>query len=113
MENVWSSRSHEVVNKIYRFVQAGRCLLNILCDDKFEQSEADRRVLLKFDDGEVGMMVFMHVDGILAHAQATMERFAAELGEKYKAKSMVEKFGVEKTSMTPASSGVSTLSPSG
>ena len=35
----------------------------------------------KFDDEEVEMVVFMHVDDILAHAQATMERFAGELGE--------------------------------
>ena len=67
----------------------------------------------KFDDGEVGMVVLMHVDDTLSHAQATMERFAAELGEKFKEKSMVEKFGVEKTGRTPASSGVSTRSPSG
>ena len=67
----------------------------------------------KFDDGEVEMMVFTHVDDILAHAQATMERFTAELGGKCKVKSMVEKFGVEKTSRAPASSEVSTLSPSG
>ena len=67
----------------------------------------------KFDDGEMEMVVFIHVDGILAHAQATMEKFAAELGETFKLKSIVEKFGVEKTSRIPASSGVSTLSPSG
>ena len=41
-----------------------------------------------------------------------MERFAVEFGEKFEAKSMLEKFGVERTSRTPASSGVSTLSPS-
>ena len=52
----------------------------------------------------------MHVDDILAHAQATMERFAAELGGKFKVKSMVEKFGVEKASRAPDSSGVATLS---
>ena len=45
------------------------------------------------------------MDDILAHAQATMERFVAELGGKFKVKSMVEKFGVEKASITPASSG--------
>ena len=54
----------------------------------------------------------MHVDDILAHAQATVERFTSELGETLKVKSMVEKFGVEKTRWTPASSGVSTLFPS-
>ena len=50
------------------------------------------------------------MNDILAHAQTAMERFAAELGEKVK--SMVKKFDVEKSSRTPASSGVSTLSSS-
>ena len=61
------------------------------------------------------MVVSVHMDDILAHAkdQATMVRLAAELGEKFKVKSMVEKFGVEKARRTPASSGVPTLSPSG
>ena len=58
------------------------------------------------------MVVFVHVDDILAHAQATMERFSAELGEKFKVKPVVEKFVVEKTGRTPVSSGVSNLSPS-
>ena len=40
-------------------------------------------------------------------------RFTTELGEKFKVKSMVEKFGVAKTSKTPASSEVSTLPQSG
>ena len=57
--------------------------------------------------------MFVHVNDALAHAQATMERFTAKPGETFKIKSMVEKFGVEKTSRTSASSGVSTLSPSG
>ena len=96
-------------NKIYGLVQAGRCLFNIFCDDKFDQSEMNRRVFRKFDDGEEGMVVFMHVDGILVHGQATMERFAAELGEKFKMKSMVEKFGIEKARRTPRSSRVPTL----
>ena len=85
----------------------------LFCDDKFEHSEADRPVFHKFDVGEVEMVISMHVDDILAHAQATMERFAAELGEKFKVESMVDKFGFEKTSRTPVSSEVSTLSPSG
>ena len=102
----------KLLNKIYGLVQAGRCLFYIFCD-KFEQSEADRRVFHKFDDGEVEMVVLMHVDDILAYAQATMERFAAELGEKFKVKSIVEKFGIEKTSKTTDSSGVSILSTSG
>ena len=78
-----------------------------------QQSEADRRVFRKFDDGEVEMVVLVHTDDILAHAQATMEMFAAGFGETFKVKSMVKTFDVEKTSRTLASSGVSTLSPSG
>ena len=85
----------------------------ICCDDKFEESEANRRVFRKFDDEKVKMVVFVHVDDSLAQAQATMERFAVELGEKFQVKSMVEKFGVKKTSWASASSGVSTLSPRG
>ena len=102
-----------LLNKICGLVQAGRCLFNIFCDDKFEQSEADRRVFRKFDDGKVEMVVFMHVDDIRAHVQGTMERFAAELGEKFKVKSMVEKFGVEKARKTLAFSWVPALSPNG
>ena len=101
-----------LLNKIYGLVPAGRCLFDIFCDDKFEQSEVDRRVFRKVDDGKVEMMVFVHVGDILVHAQATMKRFTAELGEKLKVKSMVKKFGIEKASRTPASSGVSALSPS-
>ena len=59
------------------------------------------------------MVVFMHVGDILAHAQATMNRFVTELREKFKVKSIVEKFGVEKARKTPASSVVPTLSSSG
>ena len=56
--------------------------VHIICDDKFKQSEADRRVFRKFDDGEVEMVAFVHMDDILAHAQETVDRFAAELGGK-------------------------------
>ena len=58
------------------------------------------------------MVVVLHVNDILAHAQATMDRFTAELKEKFKVKSMAEKLSVEKASRTPASSGVPTLSQS-
>ena len=100
------------MNKIYGLIQVGKCLFNIFCDDKFEKPETDPRVFRKLDDGEVEMVVFMPVDDILAHAQATMKGFATELGEKFKVKSMAEKFGVEKTTRTPTSS-VLTFSPSG
>ena len=70
------------LNKIYGLVQTGRYLFDIVCDDKFEQLEAGRCVFREFDDGEVEMVVLMHMDDILAHAQATMERFAARLGGK-------------------------------
>ena len=80
--------------------------------DRFEQSEADPCVSCKFDYGEVGMVLVVHVDDNLAHAkdQATMERFAAELEANFEVKSMVEKFGVEKASRTPAYSRVPALS---
>ena len=48
----------------------------------------DSCVFRKFDDGEVEVMVVAHVDDTLARAkdQATIERFAAKLGEKFKVK---------------------------
>ena len=55
------------------------------------------------------MVVLVHMDDILAHAQATVERFAAELGEKVSNDVDGKKFGVEKARKTPASSGVPTL----
>ena len=39
-----------------------------------------------------------------------MDRIAADLGRKFEVKSMVETFGTEKASRTPAFSGVTTLS---
>ena len=57
-------------------------MFNIICDDKFDQSEADRHVFHKFDDAEMKMVVFVNMDDILAHAEATMERFTAELRGK-------------------------------
>ena len=101
-----------LLNKIYGLVQVGRCLFSIFYEDSFEQSEADPRVFRMFGDGEVEMVMVVHVDDILTHAkdQVKMERFPAGLGAKYKVKSMVEKFGVEKASRTSASSKVPTLS---
>ena len=124
---------------IYRLVQAGRCWNNKLCSDMaaigFEQSKAHPCVFRKIADKEAEIVVVVHVDGILDHAkdQATMERFATELGRKFRlkdmgdakyymgchitrdrkaheleldqrlyVKSMVEKFGVKKSSRVPA-----------
>ena len=67
----------------------------------------------KFDDGEVKMVMVVRAEGTLAHAQGTMEKFAAELGQRFEVKSMAVKFGVEKARRTPASLGVPTLSSSG
>ena len=91
-----------VINKTYELVQAVTYLFNMFCNDMFDQSEADPRVFRTLDDREVKIVVVAGMDDILAHAQAIMERFANELGEKVNAKSMVEKFGVEKASRTPA-----------
>ena len=66
----------------------------MFCDDmtaiRFEQVKADPCVFRKVVDGEAEMVVVVHVDDILAHAkdQATMDRFAAELGQKFKLKDM-------------------------
>ena len=58
-------------------------------------------------------MVFLHVNDVIAHAQATMEWFTAELREKFKVKSMVETFGVDKTRRILASLRMSAIFPSG
>ena len=102
-----------LLNKIYGLVQAGRCLLNIFYADKFEQPEANPRLFCKFGDGKVEMVAIVHVNDTLAHAQASIKRFAAEVGGIYKVKSIVEKFGVEQAMRTPYFSRVPTLSPSG
>ena len=78
----------------YGLVQAGRCWNNKFCDDitaiGFEQAKADPCVFRKVVDGEAEMVVVVHVDDILAHAKdkSTMDRFAAELGQKFKLKEM-------------------------
>ena len=75
---------------IYGLVQTGRCWNNKFCDDMtaigFEQAKADPCVFRKVVDGEAEI----HVDDILAHAkdQATMDRFATELGQKFNLKNM-------------------------
>ena len=71
-----------LLNKIQGLVQAAKCFLDIFCDDTFEQLEADRRVFHKLDDRKGEMVMVVHMENILVHAQATMERFAAELGGK-------------------------------
>ena len=78
---------------IYGLVQAERCWNNKFYDDMvaigFEQAKADLCVFRKVVDGEAEMVV-VHEDDILAHAkdQATMDRFTAELGHKFKLKDM-------------------------
>ena len=56
----------------------------------FEQAKADPCVFREVVDGEAEMVVVVNVDDILAHAkdQATIDRFAAELGQKFKLKDM-------------------------
>ena len=75
-------------------MQAGGCWNNKLWDDMtavgFEQAKADPCVFRKVVDGEAQIVAVVHVDGILAHAkdQATMDSFAADLGQKFKLKDM-------------------------
>ena len=79
---------------IYGLVQVGRCWNNKFCDGMaaigFKQAKADPCVFRKVVDSEAEMVVVVHVDDILAHAedQATMDRFTAELGQKFKLKDM-------------------------
>ena len=79
---------------IYGLVQAGRYWNNKLCDDitaiGFEQAKLDPCMFSKVVDVEAEMVLVVHIYGILAHAkdQATMDRFAAELGQKFKLKDM-------------------------
>ena len=56
----------------------------------FEQAKADPCVFHKVVDVEAEIMVVVHVAGILAHAknQATMDRFTAKFGQKFKLKDM-------------------------
>ena len=56
------------------------------------------------------MVVFVHMDDILGHAR--WRGLAMSLEERFKVKSMVKKFGIEKTRRVPVSSRVSTLSSS-
>ena len=56
-----------------------------------EQVQADPCVFCEVVDGEAEMVVVVHVDDILAHAKdqtTMMDRFAAELGQKFKLKDM-------------------------
>ena len=64
---------------------------------RFEQSNADPCVFRKVNDGEVEMGAVVHVNDILAHAkdQATIERFAAERGRKFKLKDMNDNYNME------------------
>ena len=76
----------ELLNKaMYGPAQAGRCWFNIFCNDRTGPCS-----FRKVDDGEMEMVVVVHLDAILAHTkdQATMERFTAELGRKFKLKDM-------------------------
>ena len=79
---------------IYGLVQAERCWNNTFCDDMtaigFEQAKTDPCVFRKVVDGEAEIVVVVHVDDILTHAkdQSTMDRFTAELEQKFKLKDM-------------------------
>ena len=121
----------EIPEEFHEFPEAVGRLNNTFCDVMtaigFEQAKADPCVFRK---------VVVHVDDILLHAKdrTTMDRFAAELGQKFKLKdmgchitknrkarelkfdqhlyveSMVKMFDVKNTTKIPAASGVPTLS---
>ena len=84
----------EIPEEFLEFSRAVGRLNNKFCDDMtaigFEQAKADPCVFRKVVDDEAEMVVVVHVDDILAHAkdQATMDRFVAELGQKFKLKDM-------------------------
>ena len=78
---------------IYGLVLTGWCWNNKFCDMMaigFKQSKAGPCVFRKVTGGKVDIVVVVHVDDVLVHAkdQATMERFTAELGRKFKLKSI-------------------------
>ena len=84
-----------LLNKvIHGLVQARSCRNNKFCDDmtaiEFEQSKAEQWMFRQVTDEEVEMVVVARVDDILTHvkSQATMERFATELGRKFNLKDM-------------------------
>ena len=84
----------EILEEFQEFPGAVGRLNNKFCDDMtaigFEQANADPCVFRKVVDGEAEMVMIVHVDDVLAHAKdnATMDRFAAELGQKFKLKDM-------------------------
>ena len=78
---------------LYGLVKAGRCWNNKFCDMTaigLMQAKADSCVFRKVVDGEAETVLVVHVDDILAHAkvQARIDRFTAELGQKFKLKDM-------------------------
>ena len=79
---------------IYRLEQGERCWNNKFCNGilaiGFEQSKTDPCVFRRIAENKLEMVVVLHVDDILACAtyQATMGRFTAEFGRKFKLKDM-------------------------
>ena len=83
----------ERLNKtVYGLVQAGRWQNSKFCVNlmavEFEEVKADLCVFRKVVDDEAEMVVVIHVDDILVNSkdQAKLDRFAADLGQKYKLK---------------------------
>ena len=84
----------EIPEEFQEFPGAVGRLNNKICDVMtaigFEQAKADPCVFCKVVDGEAEMVVVVHIDNILAQAKdrAAIDRFAAELGQKFKLKDM-------------------------
>ena len=79
---------------IYDLVHTGRRSNSKFCADMtligFEHAKADTCVFRMVHDEEAEIVVVVHVDDILTHAndQATMERFTVELGRTFKSDDM-------------------------
>ena len=91
-----------LLNKIYFLVQAGRCLFDIICDDKFEQSEAEGRVFRKFDDRGRLLRLCIWTTFLLTPKRRWKSSLLS-LGERFKVK-----FGIEEAKRTPAFCGGAT-----
>ena len=97
-----------LLNKIYGLVQGERCLLNIICDDKFEQSGACSVSSME----RWRWWCLCTCTTSLLTPKQRWRGLPLSLEGKFRVKSMVEELRVEKARRTPTSLGVPTLSSS-